>query len=65
MAKKKDRTLSPREAEGLKTNLYVNKGGEVIQKVTVHLPREFVKHLKREALDREITLSELIRQRIG
>ena len=64
MAKKKDRVLSSGKAEGLKTNLYVNKGGEVIQKVTVHLPRELVKSLKREALDRGITLSGLIRERL-
>lgn len=58
MAKKKGRV------EKLKTNLYVNKGGEVIQKVTVHLPREFVKRLKRKALDTGITLSELIREKL-
>ena len=64
MAKKKDRALSPGKTEGLKTNLYVNKGGEVIKKVTVYLPRELVRQLKREALDREITLSALIRERL-
>jgi predicted DNA-binding ribbon-helix-helix protein len=48
----------------LKTNLYINKGGEVIQKTTVYLPKEFLKRLKREALDREITLSALIRERL-
>jgi len=64
MAKKKDRTLSRRGPEGLKTNLYINKSGEVIQKTTVYLPKELVKRLKREALDREITLSELIRERL-
>jgi hypothetical protein len=64
MAKKKDRTLSPGKAEGLKTNLYVNKGGEVIQKVTVHLPKELVKRLKRAALNEETTLSALIRERL-
>jgi len=64
VAKKKDRILGPRKVEGLKTSLYVNKGGEVIQKTTVYLPKEFVKRLKREALDREITLSALIRERL-
>jgi hypothetical protein len=64
VAKKKDRTHGPRKVEGLKTNLYVNKGGEVIQKVTVHLPKELVKRLKREALDKEKTFSALIRERL-
>ncbi len=64
MAKKKDSALSRREAEGLKTNVFINKDGEVIQKTTVYLPKELVKRLKREALDREITLSELIRERL-
>jgi DNA/RNA endonuclease G (NUC1) len=58
MAKKKN------QVEKLKTNLYINKGGEVIQKTTVYLPKEFLKRLKREALDREITLSALIRERL-
>ncbi|MCJ7563835.1 MAG: ribbon-helix-helix domain-containing protein [Candidatus Aminicenantes bacterium] len=62
MTMKSDRSESPRGKELLKTNLYRNKEGEVIQKVTVHLPRELVKRLKRVALDRDITLSELIRE---
>jgi hypothetical protein len=46
-------------------NYYVSKKeGGLIQKVTVHLPFDMVTALKKEAVDRRITLSELIRERI-
>ena len=49
---------------GRAKNYYVNKEGDIIQKVTVHLPIEMVTRLKKEAIDRRITLSELIRKRL-
>lgn len=49
---------------GLRKNFYINKKGEIIQKVTVHLPSDVVDRLKLEALKRKITLSELIRERL-
>jgi len=50
---------------GKATTYYINKNGEIIQKVTVHLPIEMVTRLKKEAIDQRITLSELIRRRLG
>ena len=47
-----------------KKNFYINKEGEVIQKVTIHLPRDLVDKLKREALDKRTTLSEIIRRKL-
>ena len=49
---------------GRATSYYINKKGEIIQKVTVHLPYDMVTRLKKEAIDRRITLSELIRERL-
>lgn len=51
--------------EGLrgKKNFYLNKEGEIIQKITLHLPLKLVDQLKREALDKRITVSEIIRER--
>ena len=51
--------------EGLKgkKNFYINKEGEIIQKITLHLPLKLVDQLKREALDKRITVSEIIRER--
>jgi len=57
---KKVQTIVSRGDGQLKTNLYINKQGELILKVTVHLPREWVKRLGKEAFNREITLSALI-----
>jgi len=45
-------------------NYYINKEGDIIQKVTVHLPIEMVTRLKKEAIDQRTTLSELIRNRL-
>jgi len=64
MAKKKNRTEALCEDKRLKTNFYINKNGEIIQKVTVHFPSDMVDRLKLEALKRKITLSELIRERL-
>jgi len=50
---------------GRATTYYINKNGEIIQKVTVHLPIEMVTRLKKEAINQRITLSELIRRRLG
>lgn len=45
-------------------NYYINKEGNIIQKVTVHLPIDMVTRLKKEAIDDRVTLSELIRSRL-
>jgi hypothetical protein len=45
-------------------NYYINKEGDIIQKVTVHLPIDMVTRLKKEAIDQRVTLSELIRSRL-
>jgi len=45
-------------------NYYINKEGDIIQKVTVHLPVEMVTRLKKEAIDLRVTLSELIRNKL-
>ena len=45
-------------------NYYINKEGDIIQKVTVHLPIDMVIRLKKEAIDLRISLSELIRERL-
>jgi len=50
--------------KGLVKNYYLNKKGEIIQKVTVHLPLGLVNKLKKEAIDNRITLSELIRKKL-
>lgn len=47
-----------------KTNYYKNKKGELIQKVTIHLPRKLVFDLKIEAITKRTTLSELVRQKL-
>lgn len=49
---------------GRATTYYINKKGEIIQKVTIHLPIEMVTRLKIEAIEQRITLSELIRKRL-
>jgi hypothetical protein len=49
---------------GLVKNYYINKEGDIIQKVTVHLPIDMVTRLKKEAIDQRTTLSELIRSRL-
>jgi len=64
MSPQKDSSELPSRIEKLKTNFYLNKEGEVIQKITVHLPSSQVDKLKLEALKRHITLSELIRERL-
>lgn len=54
------------ESDNAKTTYYINKKSrEIIQKVTVHLPIEMVTRLKKEAIDRRISLSELIKKRLG
>jgi len=57
--------VKPELPENLKgkKNFYINKEGEIIQKVTIHLPLDLVDKLKREALDKRTTLSEIIRER--
>jgi len=49
---------------GRSKNYYINKEGDIIQKVTVHLPINMVTRLKKEAIDLRISLSELIRERL-
>ena len=49
---------------GRAKNYYINKEGDIIQKVTVHMPFEMVIQQKKEALYRRITLSELIRGKL-
>ena len=51
------------ELLGLK-NFYENKEGELIQKVTIHLPYELVESLKEEARKARVTLSYIIRKRL-
>jgi len=34
-----------------KKKYYINKKGEIIQKITIHLPIDMVKKLKKEAID--------------
>jgi hypothetical protein len=48
----------------LKSSFYMNKEGGVIPKITVHLPSSQIDQLKLEGLKRQITLSELIRERL-
>ena len=50
--------------QGGARNFYVNKTDELIQKVTVHIPYDVVMQLKKEAFDRRITLSEVIREKL-
>lgn len=49
---------------GRAKNYYINKEGDIIQKVTVHFPIDMVIRLKKEAIDLRISLSELIRERL-
>ena len=49
---------------GKGTNYYVNKRGDVLQKVLVYLPFEYVRQLKREAIDARMSLSALIEKRL-
>lgn len=49
---------------GKATTYYINKEGDIIQKVTVHLPIEMVTRLKKEAIDRRVTLSKLVKERL-
>jgi len=72
MTKKRQKSKSSERHEDLRkdiesgraTSYYINKEAEIIQKVTVHLPYDMVTRLKKEAIDRRITLSELIRERV-
>jgi len=45
-------------------NFYENKKGELIQKVTLHLPFEMVERFKIKALKSRKTLSEIIREKL-
>lgn len=48
-----------------KKNFYESKRtGQIIQKVTIHLPFEMVKELKIEALEEGKTLSEIVREKL-
>lgn len=49
---------------GKGTNFYVNKNGDVLQKVLVYLPFEYVRQLKREAIDARMSLSALVEKRL-
>lgn len=45
-------------------NYYINKEGDISQKVTVHFPIDMVIRSKKEAIDQRTILSELIRERL-
>ena len=47
-----------------KENYYIH-NGEVVQKVTVVLPLDLVEKLKIEAIKARVTLSHIIRKRLG
>lgn len=72
MTKKRQDPNAPRDHEDLRKdiergrvkNYYINKEGDIIQKVTVHLPFGMVIRLKEEALYKRITLSEFIRGKL-
>lgn len=49
---------------GKGTNFYVNKNGDVLQKILIYLPFEYVRQLKREAIDARLSLSALIGKRL-
>ncbi len=52
-------------AKDAKKTYYINKKtDEIIHKVTVHLPIEMVTRLKKEAIDRRVSLSTLIREKL-
>lgn len=51
-------------ARGGAKNYYINKGGDLIQKVTIHLPYDAVTRLKKQAVDQRVTLSELFREKL-
>lgn len=61
---KKYESLKKDIESGRVKNYYINKEGDIIQKVTVHLPIDMVTRLKKEAIDQRVTLSELIRSRL-
>ena len=49
----------------MKKNYYESKRtGQIIQKVTIHLPVDLVEDLKLEALRERKTLSEIVRERL-
>jgi hypothetical protein len=67
----KDATAAQAEARlrddigrGKGTNFYVNKNGDVLQKILIYLPYEYVRQLKREAIDARMSLSALIEKRL-
>ena len=45
-------------------NYYLHTEGDLIQKVTIHLPYDMVTRLKKEAVDQRVTLSELFREKL-
>jgi len=55
-----------RAIEQGKTNYYISKNGEIMQRVLVHLPFELAEKLKKQAFESipRITLSELIRKKL-
>jgi len=63
-SRKSHDTLRKDIEAGRAKNYYINKEGDIIQKVTVHLPIDMVTRLKKEAIDQRISLSELIRKRL-
>jgi len=50
--------------QGRAKNYYISKHDELVQKITIHLPYETVTQLKKEAVDKRVTLSELIRGKL-
>jgi hypothetical protein len=52
-------------ARGKATNYYINKNGAVLQKILVYLPFDFVRQLKKEAIDERMSLSTLIQKRLS
>jgi hypothetical protein len=56
--------LRKRIEAGKAKNYYVNKDGNIIAKVTIYLPLEMVTELKKTAVDRMISLSDLCREKL-
>jgi hypothetical protein len=53
-----------RAIEGKATNYYINKDGELMQRILVHLPFDMVEGLRLEAYNSMKSLSELIREKL-